>query len=64
MSIEARVYERHVSEGLESILGHQFPVLDEGFVRPADYMGSDSLVVQEARVSYGAGTRKFTKTAA
>jgi thymidylate synthase (FAD) len=32
-------------------------VLDKGFVRLVDYMGSDSAVVQAARVSYGAGTK-------
>ena len=33
-------------------------VLDHGFVRVVDYMGNDSSVVQAARVSYGAGTKK------
>jgi len=33
-------------------------VLDHGFVRVIDYMGNDSSVVQAARVSYGAGTKK------
>ncbi|MEO1001408.1 MAG: FAD-dependent thymidylate synthase, partial [Pseudomonadota bacterium] len=34
------------------------PVLDHGFVRVIDYMGDDAAIVQAARVSYGAGTRK------
>lgn len=34
----------------------QFDVLDHGFVRVVDKMGSDAAVVQAARVSYGAGT--------
>ena len=34
------------------------PVLDHGFVRVVDYMGDDSAIVQAARVSYGAGTKK------
>lgn len=38
-----------------------FPVLDHGFVALVDYMGSDSSVVQAARVSYGAGTKKTSK---
>ena len=32
-------------------------VLDSGFVGLVDHMGSDSAVVQAARVSYGAGTK-------
>lgn len=30
---------------LEEILGKSFPVLDDGFVRVIDYMGSDKAVV-------------------
>ena len=33
-------------------------VLDHGFVRVIDYMGDDAAIVQAARVSYGAGTKK------
>ena len=43
---------------LEPILGEPFRVLDHGFVRIVDYMGDDSAIVQAARVSYGAGTRR------
>ncbi len=43
---------------LNAILGKSFPVLDQGFVRVIDYMGSDSAIVQAARVSYGKGTKK------
>ena len=42
----------------EEILGKPFKVLDDGFVRLADYMGSDQAIVQAARVSYGKGTKK------
>lgn len=42
----------------EELLGKYFPVLDHGFVALVDYMGTDSSVVQAARVSYGAGTKK------
>jgi len=49
---------RPVSEELEEILYQPFEVLDHGFVRVVDYMGNDSSVVQAARVSYGAGTKK------
>ncbi|HNI99398.1 MAG TPA: FAD-dependent thymidylate synthase, partial [Leptospiraceae bacterium] len=44
--------------GLDEILGVPFRVLDDGFVRVIDYMGSDEAVVQAARVSYGNGTKK------
>src|SRR5689334_9850613 len=44
---------------LDDILGHTFSVLDDGFIRVIDYMGSDESVVQAARVSYGKGTRKL-----
>ena len=43
---------------LEAILYERFDVLDHGFVRVIDYMGDDAAIVQAARVSYGAGTRK------
>src|SRR5437764_418495 len=43
---------------VEEILGHEFPVLDHGFVRVVDYMGGDAAIVQAARVSYGKGTKK------
>jgi thymidylate synthase (FAD) len=45
-------------EALEEILGKSFKVLDDGFIRVVDYMGTDSSIVQAARVSYGAGTKK------
>ncbi|MCZ7558619.1 MAG: FAD-dependent thymidylate synthase [Bacteroidia bacterium] len=43
---------------LDAILGQPFKVLDDGFVRVVDYMGTDSSIVQAARVSYGKGTRQ------
>jgi len=48
-------------ESLNEILGKPFKVLDDGFVRVIDYMGSDQAIVQAARVSYGAGTKKVTQ---
>ena len=44
---------------LEELLQRAIPCLDHGFVRVVDYMGDDAAVVQAARVSYGAGTRKL-----
>jgi len=40
------------------ILDKYFPVLDHGFIALKDYMGGDDSIVQAARVSYGAGTKK------
>jgi thymidylate synthase (FAD) len=45
---------------LESLRWRKFPVLDDGFVALVDCMGDDGSVVQAARVSYGAGTRKVS----
>src|SRR5216117_4538049 len=50
--------ERVQVEALNEILGVSFKVLDDGFVRVVDYMGSDESIVQAARVSYGKGTKK------
>ncbi len=33
-------------------IGHEVKILDKGFVRLVDYMGSDDLVVRAARISY------------
>lgn len=44
---------------LDEMLGIHLRVLDDGFVRLIDYMGDDSSVVQAARVSYGAGTKRI-----
>jgi len=41
----------------EELLGKEFKVLDKGFVRLVDVMGSDDSIVQAARVSYGKGTK-------
>ncbi|MBP5402121.1 MAG: FAD-dependent thymidylate synthase [Treponema sp.] len=45
----------------EEILEKEFKVLDKGFVRLVDYLGSDDRIVQAARVSYGDGTQTVTK---
>ncbi|MFQ5454304.1 MAG: FAD-dependent thymidylate synthase, partial [Candidatus Zixiibacteriota bacterium] len=43
------------------LLDKEFKILDYGFVRLIDYMGSDESIVQAARVSYGAGTKKLSE---
>jgi thymidylate synthase (FAD) len=50
--------ERIRVTALDKILGKPFKVLDDGFVRVIDYLGTDESIVQAARVSYGAGTKK------
>ncbi len=48
------------SKILDSLRWKKFPVLDSGFVCLVDVMGSDSAIVQAARVSYGDGTKKVS----
>ena len=48
---------------MEALLYEPIPVLDHGFIRVIDYMGDDAAVVQAARVSYGAGTKKIREDA-
>ena len=50
--------KRATVEKLENSLFTIHPVLDHGLVRVIDYMGDDDAIVQAARVSYGAGTKK------
>ncbi len=60
---EQRPTLRDVSSGVEALLYTPLPVLDHGFVRVIDYMGTDSAIVQAARVSYGKGTKKVNEDA-
>jgi thymidylate synthase (FAD) len=53
--------QRFSSSELDSILGKTYKVLDDGFIRVVDYMGSDESIVQAARVSYGKGTKKLSE---
>jgi len=48
---------------MEALLYEPIPVLDHGFIRIIDYMGDDAAIVQAARVSYGAGTKKIREDA-
>jgi thymidylate synthase (FAD) len=50
--------KRTTSPELELIIGERINVLDHGFIRVIDYMGTDDAVVQAARVSYGTGTKQ------
>jgi thymidylate synthase (FAD) len=53
--------ERFRVDALDEVLGQPFKVLNEGFVRVVDYLGSDDAIVQAARVSYGKGTKKVSE---
>ncbi len=58
---QAEKLTRPIVQQLDDILGLPFKVLDDGFVRVVDYMGSDESIVQAARVSYGKGTKKVSE---
>ena len=49
------------TEHLATPNGDSFKVLDDGFVRVVDTMGDDSSIVQAARISYGAGTKRVSE---
>ena len=53
--------QRVAAGTLDEVLGQAFRVLDDGFVRVVDYMGSDESIVQAARISYGKGTKKVSQ---
>lgn len=46
---------------LDAILGVPIKILDDGFIRVVDYMGTDESIVQAARVSYGKGTKQVSQ---
>ena len=50
-----------INNEADQLLDKEFRVLDRGFVRLLDYMGSDNAIVQAARVSYGEGTKKVSE---
>lgn len=58
MSTTSNNEDRPRSAALDDMLGKRLDVLDDGFVRVVDYMGTDESIVQAARVSYGKGTKK------
>ncbi|MFP3028339.1 MAG: FAD-dependent thymidylate synthase [Wolbachia sp.] len=53
--------KRATVKEIDDILYEEHKVLDHGFVRVIDYMGSDSSIVQAARVSYGKGTKQINQ---
>ncbi|MFP3033114.1 MAG: FAD-dependent thymidylate synthase, partial [Wolbachia sp.] len=53
--------KRTTVKEIDEILYEEHKVLDHGFIRVMDYMGSDSAIVQAARVSYGKGTKQISQ---
>lgn len=53
-----------ISLEAEKILDKEFKVLNNGFIRLVDYMGTDERIVQAARVSYGKGTKTVREDSA
>lgn len=53
--------KRTIVKEIDAILYEEHKVLDHGFIRVVDYMGSDSAIVQAARVSYGKGTKQISQ---
>jgi len=49
------------NKAADDLLDREFKVLDHGFIRLVDYMGSDQAISQAARVSYGEGTKKVSE---
>lgn len=64
MSDASRPEELENAHDKSAVIGdlrwQKFPVLDDGFVCLVDVMGDDGSIVQAARVSYGAGTKKVS----
>lgn len=50
-----------MQDNVRDLLGKEITCLDKGFVRLIDVMGDDDAIVQAARVSYGAGTKRVTE---
>lgn len=51
---------RTINPGAEQWIDTPISCLDHGFVMLKDYMGGDEAIVQAARVSYGAGTKRVS----
>src|SRR5690606_1899763 len=48
---------------IKEFLNVKAPILDKGFVRVIDYLGSDKFIAHSARVSYADGTKKINSDA-
>ncbi|MDD9139383.1 MAG: FAD-dependent thymidylate synthase [Candidatus Cardinium sp.] len=61
MTDERYSTRRTTVKEIDDLLYKEYKVLDHGFIRVVDYMGSDSSIVQAARVSYGKGTKQISQ---
>ncbi len=61
MNEERYSTKRITVKEIDEILFEEHKVLDHGFIRVVDYMGSDSAIVQAARVSYGKETKQISQ---
>ncbi|QKX02543.1 FAD-dependent thymidylate synthase [Wolbachia endosymbiont of Dirofilaria (Dirofilaria) immitis] len=61
MNDEYYLTKRTTVKEIDKILYKKYKVLDHGFIRVIDYMGSDSAILQAARVSYGKGTKQINQ---
>ncbi len=61
MNEERYLTKRTTVKEMDEILYKKSKVLDHGFIRVIDYMGSDSAILQAARVSYGKGTKQINQ---
>ncbi|MGL9688925.1 MAG: FAD-dependent thymidylate synthase [Wolbachia sp.] len=61
MNEERYSTKRITVKEIDEILYEEHKILDHGFIRVVDYMGSDSAIVQAARVSYGRGTKQISQ---
>ncbi len=61
MNKERYLTKRTTVKEMDEILYKKYKVLDHGFIRVIDYMGSDSAILQAARVSYGKGTKQINQ---
>jgi len=48
---------RPSSKELETILGIEYPILENGYISVVDYMGTEDSILSAARRSYGKGTK-------
>ncbi|WP_168464550.1 FAD-dependent thymidylate synthase [Wolbachia endosymbiont of Ctenocephalides felis wCfeT] len=61
MDNEYYTTKRVTVKEIDDLLYEEHKVLDHGFIRVIDYMGSDNSIVQAARVSYGIGIKQVSQ---
>lgn len=53
--------DRHRSPEVDKLIGVEFKVLNKGYISLVEYLGSDKMIVNAARVSYQDGTKIIRK---